>query len=248
MNSSENIDVKYTVGKIYDIEDIETKILMKRFVRNFATLDTDIYAYTETFYCLRGGVGFGASTVSDVSEDAVTYNKIAEMHENPKAIAEKMKDYSDNIKWSSQDVASGELKVKFTVPTDDENGDITNKEYEINLYNAVLWIIDEAYLPTDKINESSKVYDSAEYKKELLSKAGIPITQQKDITANDIEVIQQLAIWYFTNYDEQKNNINPTVSQKTMYPAQFLSINSENNIGNQRENNLNRLYQYLVYG
>ena len=97
-------------------------------------------------------------------------------------------------------------------------------------------------MPLDNTN-----YVEAEYKKELLTKVGIPKVSQEAITKDDLEVIQQLAIWYFANYDEQKNGDLQSVSVATKFPAQFLSINGNNNMDSRREENLNKIYQYFIY-
>lgn len=63
-------------------------------------------------------------------------------------------------------------------------------------YNKIMWIVDNMYLPKT---------DTLEFKEALLRSAGIvtdklPMEHVR-ITNDDIEVVQQLAIWYFTNYD-----------------------------------------------
>ena len=212
----------YTVVKIYDNEN------------------KDFSKYTKPIYCLRGGIGFGKCTDNqnmDVSEAPINYiqEDQSEMHENADRVIEKYKElYGIDLNRTEN------FKIKSNV--DEQN-------VGVNIYNAILWVLDESYLPKDKVNSENKtVYEASKYKQELLDKAGVPGTQQGDITDNDIEVIQQLAMWYFANYDEQKANTNPTVSQSAMYPSQFLSINGNNNIDFRKENNLNRIYRYLVYG
>ena len=192
----------------------------------------DFSKYTKPIYCIRGGKGFGVSKENpyeDVSKSPIEYIQAerSEMHYNANEVISKYKElYNVDL---------------------DRNENINEKT--VNIYNAILWILDEAYLPKDKVNsENEAIYSSLEYKQELLDKVGVPRTQQEEITDNDIEIMQQLAVWYFTNYDEQKANINPTVSQSTMFPAQFLSINRNNNISSEKENNLNRIYQYFIYG
>ncbi len=222
-------NLKYTIVKIYDENDKEG----------------DSLAYTKALYCLRGGVGFGSQEDTDVSQNAVQYTEIGEMHKDAKAIMDKMKQYKARENGSELNL---DRKVEFTISKKDGSSTQETKKVEANLYNAILWILDEAYLPKDITKNDETVYDASEYKKELLDKAGIPTSQQSDVTDNDIEVIQQLALWYFTNYDEQEAKVEPTVSQATMFPAQFLTINDNNNIDDIRENNLDRLYQYFIYG
>ena len=177
--------------------------------------------YTKALYCLRGGVGFGADDTTDVSKTPITYNELGEMHKDAKNVIQKYQEYYG-------------INLDRT---------IDGTENTANIYNSILWILDEAYLPVDDTN-----YSEDEYKKELLDKAGVPVNQQIDITKDDIEVIQQLAIWYYANYDEQIAGTKPTVSQSTRTPAGLLSINDNNNFDGYRLNNLNMLYQYLIDG
>ena len=226
----ETTDLFYTIVKIYDnnVKDTGGNL-----------------TFANSLYCLRGGIGFGAE---DVSEDSVEYTEIGEMHADAKdIIANYLNKYkTGNVTGSEIDIDTEE---EFTISVA-ENGAPTQVTKNVNLYNAILWIIDESYLPVDKVategEETIVLYDASKYKTELLDKAGVPTSQQADITDKDIEVIQQLAMWYFTNYDEQLAGTIPTVSQNTMFPAQFLSI--DENIDTRRANNLDRLYQYFIYG
>ena len=225
--SGSSTDVKYTVVKIFAEGDNEFK---------------------RVFYCLRGGVGFG-SQGEDVANGNVNYSEIGEMHEKTKDIIAKLNEYitENEIKKKTID-----RDVEFDISNKTTTNETASKKVTANLYNAILWILDEAYLPKDIKKDEATVYDASEYKQELLDKAGVPRSEQNAVTDNDIEVIQQLALWYFTNYDEKEAGKNPTVSQATMTPANLLTITingqSSNNIENTRRNNLNRLYQYLVYG
>ena len=227
-------DLLYTIVKIYDNSDKDAE---------------DNLAFTKALYCLRGGVGFGAED-EDVSVDPVTYTEIGEMHADAKDIIENYLN-----KYKTGNIAGSEIDIdieKQFIVSKTENGIPTQVTKTVNLYNAILWIIDESYLPVDRTTtqgeETVVLYDASEYKTELLDKAGVPTSQQADITDNDIEVIQQLAMWYFTNYDEQLAGTIPTVSQATLFPSQFLSIDGNNNIPDERANNLDRIYQYFIYG
>ena len=57
-------------------------------------------------------------------------------------------------------------------------------------YNSILWIIDNMYLPEHK--------DAAEMKANLLKNAEII---NSELTDDDIEFVQQMALWYFSNKD-----------------------------------------------
>lgn len=191
-------------------------------------------AYSKAYYCLRGRVGFGATADSDVTTDSIEYTKLGEMHENSSNIINKYKEYYN-------------VDLNRTVPITFQGINHEN----VNIYNAILWILDNLYIPTDN-NEG---YIAEDYKNELLYKAGISekgLSDGEKITKDDLEVIQQLAIWYFTNYDQQSEDI--SVSRQTPYPSQFLGLVSNGNdetynnniFARRRGKNLDTIYQYLI--
>jgi len=223
-------NIFYTIVKIYDVNDKVGNEL----------------AYKKNLYCLRGGVGFGAE---DISEDSVKYTEIGEMHEDAETIIAYMNEYkTGNVEGEEINI---DTTKQFTV-TEIVGGQETVVTKDVNLYNAILWILDEAYLPVDKLNEEGEiVYDASEYKTELLDKAEVNSVDQETVTDNDIEVIQQLAIWYFTNYDEQLAGVKPTVSQSGRELAHMLYVNEDNNVigaNDARREALNTLYQYFIDG
>ena len=68
-------------------------------------------------------------------------------------------------------------------------------------YNQMLWILDNSYISTG----SNDYKESSEYKK-LMQNAGISIQNDKyDLTEEQIEVVQQIAMWYFTNSNDTVN-------------------------------------------
>ena len=88
------------------------------------------------------------------------------------------------VKYEAKDVI--DLKDKEAIQTyyREEIG----HELSDDNYNAICWIANKMYIPnleySDKLEE------------ELLKEAGITESQ---LTVDDIEVIQQVALWYFTN-------------------------------------------------
>ena len=143
--------VVYTVVKIFDDADRKSNNLL----------------YSRPFYCLRGGVGFGASSTNpsaDVSADAIKYIQTdkSEMHTNADEVIAKYKQlYNVDLNRTEQFNING------------IDGKVEQKS--VNIYNAILWILDESYLPRDiKNSENATVYSATEYKKELLDKAGVP--------------------------------------------------------------------------
>ena len=70
-------------------------------------------------------------------------------------------------------------------------------------YNKILWILDNSYIPT----QDSNYKESIEYKN-LMDKAGINIENDiSDLTEEQIEVVQQMAIWYFTNSTDENYHL-----------------------------------------
>jgi len=83
--------------------------------------------------------------------------------------------------------------VKAILPSDTEKtATIDGEEYTYTDYNAVLALLENFYLPKDE--------NAAELKDMIIS-AVFPNLQKEQVllTDDDIEVVQQLAIWYFSN-------------------------------------------------
>ena len=60
-------------------------------------------------------------------------------------------------------------------------------------YDSIVWILNHAYIPSASTASTDRA--------KLLSDAGI--SGNIELTDDDIDVVQQLAIWYFTNYDDE---------------------------------------------
>lgn len=108
-------------------------------------------------------------------------------------------------------------------------------------YNAICWIADNMYLPKSNYSEDLKT--------KLLSNAGIPNSKMTD---DDIEVVEQVALWYFSNFDENGQNNSVSLSEEVDL-SNALKINGKN-----KDNDLTKrfnkniaedikvLYEYLV--
>ena len=132
----------------------------------------------ETIYCLKGGPGFGSSDFATASPRATTYGT-----------------YFD-------------LKDPDSIPSTYKNAlpDTSSDDYE-----ALLWILDNIYvLPKDNASSTERT-EAAEQKQILLDAAtdyavetGNPDISSDGyefelLTDDDIDAVQQLAIWYYTN-------------------------------------------------
>ncbi len=127
-----------------------------------------------TFYCLRMGVGFGSANGSDTH--GRNYTKYADMKKPANGTDEGI------INAYKQTLAN-------------------NKEEN---YNSLVWLLDHCYVPTKQAEETAK-----EYKQQLLTNAHIPQTSilfnetYKEISDDLIDIVQQLAIWHFTNANSE---------------------------------------------
>lgn len=225
-NGDNNIDdEEYTFARHKDGQEFKYSIV-KIFDYNKRELETPYKKFEDSFYCIRGGKGFGSVEFGDNSSaNSTKYTVIENMKSNANEVIAKYKElYNINLDRT-------------------ENITFNEKTYNnVNIYNAMLWIADNAYLPV-----STDKYNAQEYKTELLTKIGIAKVNQGMITDDDLEVIQQLAFWYFANYDE--NGKNESVSTTNPTPVNWLAINESNDVfGTRRANYLNRIYQCFIEG
>lgn len=223
-NGDNNIDdEEYTFARHKDGQEFKYSIV-KIFDYNKRELETPYKKFEDSFYCIRGGKGFGSVEFGDNSSaNSTKYTVIENMKSNANEVIAKYKElYNINLDRT-------------------ENITFNEKTYNnVNIYNAMLWIADNAYLPV-----STDKYNAQEYKTELLTKIGIAKVNQGMITDDDLEVIQQLAFWYFANYDEIEKN--ESVSTTNPTPVNWLAINESNDVfGTRRANYLNRIYQYFI--
>lgn len=223
-NGDNNIDnEEYTFARHKDGQEFKYSIV-KIFDYNKRELETPYKKFEDSFYCIRGGKGFGSVEFGDNSSaNSTKYTVIEDMKSNANDVIAKYKElYNINLDRT-------------------ENITFNEKTYNnVNIYNAILWLADNSYLPV-----STDKYIAEDYKAELLTKIGIAKVNQSMITDDDLEVIQQLAFWYFANYDE--NGKNESVSTTNPTPVNWLAINESNDVfGTRRANYLNRIYQYFI--
>jgi hypothetical protein len=111
-------------------------------------------------------------------------------------------------------------------------------------YNSILWIIDQMYLP-----RHPNTTERAEMRGRLLKAADIE-PSITTITEDDIEVVQQMAIWQFSNADQ--TGLNSMVLEASENLANLLRINGESagtvGLNGPRAIDLVKLYNYLVNG
>ena len=110
-------------------------------------------------------------------------------------------------------------------------------------YNQIVWILNHAYIPNAETATTDKTV--------LLQNAGI--TGNHELTDDDIDVVQQLAIWYFTNYDDptyHKDMAGEASFQTVLLSAktngvagEYIAIEDTNTT---RYDNMDKLFVYFV--
>ena len=116
-------------------------------------------------------------------------------------------------------------------------------------YNKILWILENSYIPT-----SYEDYQSTSEYKKLMNAANISIDSEDErlnLTEDDIEVVQQMAIWYFTN---SENNVYHNSNLPSLYldGKQLTSLYFETDeygsqiTGAHRQNKAELLYKYYI--
>ena len=110
-------------------------------------------------------------------------------------------------------------------------------------YNQIVWILNHAYIP----NASTASTD----KTTLLQNAGI--TGNSELTDDDIDVVQQLAIWYFTNYDDSTYHKDfggqasfQTVLQSTKTSGGTSAYEAIEDFNETRYDQMEKLFIYFV--
>jgi len=110
-------------------------------------------------------------------------------------------------------------------------------------YNQIVWILNHSYIPSASTASTDKTT--------LLQNAGI--TGNSELTDDDIDVVQQLAIWYFTNYDDStyhKDMVGEasfqTVLQSTKTSGGTSAYQAIEDINQTRYDQMDKLFVYLV--
>lgn len=149
-------------------------------------------------------------------------------------------------------LADSKSTIKSTVSVLESlvDGTISKDGKDISRYNALLALGDLIYLADD----------SAESRTAYLNAAGIHEGEAwtKMITDNDIEAVQQAAVWYFTNYGDETKDYDKTddshwlnyTTDGTNYDSLANYYQVENGVNNreglQRQEQAEILYNYLI--
>lgn len=124
-----------------------------------------------------------------------------------------------------------------------ESKDLLNTSIHFDQYVSILWILNHAYIPNTETSE--------EEKESLLAKVGL---YPEEITEDEIDIIQQLAIWYFTNQKEEENSNTYHVEENGIPSLQEISRSLKNEVittlyektEENKKENLEKLFTYFI--
>ncbi len=171
-------------------------------------------SFEQTVYCIRGGPGFGSTD------------------------------------WNAGNSSSPTSRVTYTEEFDLKRALIDNSEIPTvyrsaipsltsSTYKKLLWVLEHIYVP--------EATNSATMRTWLLQDAGLityntdgSVKYETELTDADIDVIQQSAIWYFTNYgdaDYSAEGINLTLDDTPL-----------GDIDSMLEQDAYDLYRYFIDG
>ena len=188
------------------------------------------YNYDNAIYCIKAGPGFGG-TITSPTETRI-YNVSYDM----KQVDKIPNNYKNNV------LPSDEIITET----------IDGVEVEYSKYNAVLWILDNMYLPKYANETERKAMRdallTAAFKEKIEDTTLTPpfTIEQINLTDDDIEVVQQLAIWHFTNTDEtayDQGNSLAAIQIKAKDSSDEYAAYDEDSY---RQEDANTLYQYFI--
>lgn len=114
-------------------------------------------------------------------------------------------------------------------------------------YNSLIWVLEHCYVPGLPTSEA--------YRQELITEAlkGTDLSPNINITDDEIDVAQQLAIWYFTNdgdrdYQVENGSFALDVKEKGPLDAVYVSIEDKFRDGDDRKDLAVAIFNYLVEG
>ncbi len=173
-------------GKELAYKSLTEKIMWK--ICEVANENAPVVDKYKTIYCIKAGPGFGSGTGTDMGSmnggtQVKTYTKVFDL-KNKESI---------------------ESTYSSILPTGKN-------------YNSLVWVLEHCYIPT---NDESKKEETKKFRENLLAEAekfvkektgdgiGVNIINS-GITDNEIDIVQQLAIWHFTNDNDKVYDIDET--------------------------------------
>ena len=127
-------------------------------------------------------------------------------------------------------------------------------------YYAATWILDHAYIPYyaksgDSVEvQAQKTEQAAQDREDLLNASGMSDSLKQELTDDDIDVVQQMALWYFTNTKANENADiyhvdyagEPSFQPVAIAEKGVGSYTTIEDVNRTRADAMEKLYQYMV--
>ena len=131
-----------------------------------------------------------------------------------------------------------------------------NEDY----YYSAMWILDHAYIPYyaqagDSVEvQSSNEEQATKDREDLLNSSGMSDEFKRELTDDDIDVVQQMALWYFTNTKKEENSDiyhvdyvgEPSFQEVAIAEKGIGSYTSMSDLNQTRADAMEKLFQYMV--
>ncbi len=127
-------------------------------------------------------------------------------------------------------------------------------------YYAATWILDHAYIPYyaksgDSVEvQNQRTQQAAQDREDLLNASGMGDSLKQELTDDDIDVVQQMALWYFTNTKSDENSDiyhvdfagEPSFQEIAIAEKGVGSYTTMSDVNQTRADAMEKLYQYMV--
>ena len=127
-------------------------------------------------------------------------------------------------------------------------------------YYAATWILDHAYIPYyaksgDSVEvQNQRTQQAAQDREDLLNASGMSDSLKQELTDDDIDVVQQMALWYFTNTKANENADiyhvdyagEPSFQPVAIAEKGVGSYTTIEDVNQTRADAMEKLYQYMV--
>ena len=161
--------------------------------------------------------------------------------------------------FGSTDLGNGNIAVReYTRYFDMKTPDQIDSAYrdalptDTNTYNALLWLLEHVYISPVNDDDENEVAEAEAYKEQLLIAAGIDY-EYCYLTEDDIDAVQQLAVWHFTNddvYDPGTTLPSLWVNAVADTDGNYYALTDEEGAGGEngkyRQEDAAKLYNYLI--
>ena len=175
----------------------------------------------KTIYCLRGGPGFGSAESMGATIDK--------------------RDYTINFNMKKPSDITGEYRTALKAVLPNENS-VSEK------YKSLIWLLNNIYVAPTSNPSQEQINNAKEFKEMLLKNAGINTIDTK-IDDSEIDVVQQLAIWYFTGNDSYKvvdKDSNGDYTFSIDRTTAIRDVTCETYDGIESNDDCKKLFNYLV--